>query len=58
MLSKYLTEQQYFNFVAAVATLNDCQLVDIDFFEQTIKIEGHPKSVCACSAELEELLGR
>jgi len=56
MLSKYLTRQQYFNFVAAVALFNDCLIMDINFSERIIKIEGHPKSVYACSAELVELL--
>ena len=56
MPSKYLTMQQYFNFVAAVALLNDCLIMDINFSDQIIKIEGHPKSVYSCSAELVELL--
>jgi len=56
MLSKNLTDQQYFNFIAAVATVHDCRLVDINSSERIIEIEGQPQSVCACSAELQELL--
>jgi len=58
MPSKYLTRQQYFNFVVAVALLNNCRIMDINFSERIIKIEGHPKSVYACSAELFELMGQ
>jgi hypothetical protein len=56
MLSKYLTDRQYFNFIAAVATLHDCRVVDINADEKIIKLEGHPTSVWACSTELKDLL--
>lgn len=58
MHAKKLTQKQFVAFVAAVATLHDCQLLDINFFERVIKIEGRPKCVHACSIELTKLLGR
>ena len=56
--SNYLTGKHYFNFVAAVAILHDCQLVDINFSKQIINIRGLQESVCGCFVELEKLLGQ
>ena len=59
MLSpNYMTGKQYFNFVASVATLHDCQLVDINFSKRIINIRGLQESVRGCFAELEKLLGQ
>ena len=58
MSPKYLTKRQYSNFVAAVAILNNCRLVDIDFSRQIIDIEGPLTNIHACCTELEAMLGR
>lgn len=54
----YLNEKQYVNLIGGIAILHDCQLVDIDFSEQTIRFTGPPKKVGAYAAELNTLLGR
>ena len=59
MLSpNYLTVKQYFNFVASVAILHDCQLVDINFSKRIINIRGPQESVRGCFVELENSLGQ
>ncbi len=58
MASKYLSEKQYFNFVAAIASLHDCHLMDINFSERVINIMGPPKEVHSCLEDLSILLGR
>ena len=57
MPSKLLTDRQYSNFVAAVAILNNCRLVDIDFSRQVIDMEGPLTDIHACYSELESILG-
>ncbi len=58
MSPDYLMGKRFFNFVASVATLHDCQLVDINFSKQIINIRGLQESVCGCFVELEKLLGQ
>ena len=58
MSSRYLTKNQYVNFVASRAILHNCRLVDIDFSGRTIDIAGPRGAVQTCCTELEELLGR
>jgi len=54
----YLTGKQYFNFIAAVVTLHDCQLMDINIPKRIINIKGLQESVRGCIVELEKLLGQ
>ena len=58
MPSKYLTEKQYYNLVAAIAFLHDCRVVSLNYLERIITLAGPPKAVHTCSLELEALLGR
>ena len=58
MASRYLDENQYHKLVAGIAILNDCKLLNINFPERVINLSGPPEAVQACSAELEEVLGR
>ena len=57
MSPRLLTKHQYSNFVAAVAVLNNCRVVDIDFSRQIIDIEGPLTDIRVCCTELEAVLG-
>ena len=52
-----LNEKQYFNFVAAIAVMHGCRLVDVDFQKRIINIKGGVQDVSNCAVELEQVLG-
>ncbi len=58
MQSTVVDENRHFNLVAGIAALNSCKVLDINFQERVISLNGTPKAVRACSTELEEVLGR
>ena len=58
MRTNHLTEKQSLNFVSAVAILNNCRLIDIDFPKHVIQLEGEPHDMNACFHELSMLLGK
>jgi hypothetical protein len=58
MVPTVVDENRYFNLVAGIAALNDCKVLDINFQDRVINLNGSPKAVGTCSAELEEVLGR
>ena len=58
MKSTVANENRHFNLVAGIAALNGCKVLDINFQDRVINLNGSPKAVRACSTELEEVLGR
>jgi len=57
MYPKCLNEKEYFNLVAGIAILHDCDLVDLDFSKRIINVTGTLQAVNSYAIELEQLLG-
>ncbi len=57
MLSKSLSEDQLINAISIIASSYGCRIVDIDFANHTINLEGSPESEISCAVEIEKVLG-
>ena len=57
IMAKTADENRYFNLVASIAALYDCNVLDINFQNRIINLHGSPQAVQACSTELEKALG-
>jgi hypothetical protein len=52
-----LDEMQVTRFIAAVANLYGCRLVDIDFARRIVNISGDRRAVTECINELHRVIG-
>lgn len=54
--SETMDEARMFNMIKAVAEQKGCRLVDVDFANHTINIEGPEENQVECAMALERLI--
>ena len=58
MDSAFTDKYRYLNLMAGISVLNGCKLLNINVPDKVIDLSGSLEAVCACYAELDEILGR